>query len=148
MELGFQERQVSESVAATLLLLVVFIAAWSFFSSRERKGRLPPGPFPLPIIGNLHLLGDLPHRALAALSTKHGPLMSLRFGSALTLVVSSPEIAKEFLKTHDRLFANKAPSAAAKHLSFNFATLPLFRIAITGGKCVSSALWSCWAPGA
>jgi cytochrome P450 len=93
------------------------VAAWS----KKRKGRLPPGPFPLPIIGNLHMLGKLPHRALAALSMKHGPLMSLRLGSVLTLVVSSPEVAREFLKTHDQLFANKPPSAATKHLSFNFS---------------------------
>jgi len=122
MELEFPQRPVSESVEfyvkfASALLFVVLVAAWS----KKRKGRLPPGPFPLPIIGNLHMLGALPHRALAALSMKHGPLMSLRLGSVLTLVVSSPEVAREFLKTHDQLFANKPPSAAAKHLSFNFS---------------------------
>jgi len=124
-ELGFLKRQVSENTEFYVKFataLVVLVAAWSVFS-RGRKGRLPPGPFPLPIIGNLHMLGKLPHRALAALSMKHGPLMSLRLGSTLTLVVSSPEMAREFLKTHDQLFANKGPSAAAKHLSFNFADI-------------------------
>jgi len=120
-----QQSPVSQSVEfyiklATALLCVVLVAARSFFA-KGRKGRLPPGPFPLPIIGNLHMLaGNLPHRALAALSMKYGPLMSLRLGSALTLVVSSPEMAMEFLKTHDQLFANKSPSTANKHLSFNF----------------------------
>lgn len=127
-DLGSQQPCVSESVGnlyvkfATAFVFVVLATAWSVFS-RVTEGKLPPGPFRLPIIGNLHMLGKLPHRALAALSIKHGPLMSLRLGSSLTLVVSSPEIAREFLKTHDQVFANKGPSAAAKHLSFNFSDI-------------------------
>jgi len=127
VELGFQQRPVSESVEfnvtlTTALIFVVLVAVWGFFSRRSKAG-LPPGPFPLPIIGNLHMLGELPHRAMAALSMKYGPLMSLRLGPALAIVVSSPEIAREFLKTHDQLFANKPPSAATKHLSYNFADI-------------------------
>eukprot|EP00253_Pinus_taeda_P019101 PITA_19101 len=126
-ELGFWQRPVSESVMfyvglPTALIFVVLTTAWSFYS-RGSKDRLPPGPFSWPIIGNLHMLGELPHRALEALSMKYGPLMSIRFGSALALVVSSPEMAKEFLKTQDLRFANKPPSAATKQLSFNFADI-------------------------
>eukprot|EP00253_Pinus_taeda_P031948 PITA_31948 len=123
MELGLRQWLVWENVEfyvklATALFLAVLVASWS----KQRKRRLlPPGPFPLPIIGNLHIMGDLPHRSLATLAMKYGPLMSLRLGSVLHLVVSSPEVAREFLKTHDQHFANRGLSAAAKHLSFNFA---------------------------
>lgn len=92
----------------TALLFVVLVAAWSNLS-RKRKGRLPPGPFSLPIIGNLHMLGKIPHRSLAELSMKYGPLLSLRLGSTPALVVSSPEIASEFLKTHDQLLPAEFP---------------------------------------
>nr|ABR18060.1 unknown [Picea sitchensis] len=104
--------------------LLAFAASCGFLI-RRRKRRLPPGPFPLPIIGNLHLLlGELPHQALAALSLKCGPLMSLRLGSsALTLVVSSADMAKEFLKNNDRLFAGRPQSMAAKYLSYNFSNV-------------------------
>jgi cytochrome P450 len=98
--------------------LVALLVAWSFFV-KGRKRRLPPGPFPLPIIGNLHQLGKLPHQALAALSLKFGPLMSLNLGSALTLVVSSPDMAKEFFKTHDLVFASRPPSAASNSFWYN-----------------------------
>jgi len=103
---------------ASTALLLALVAAWAFFF-RRRKLRLPPGPFPFPIIGNLHMMGELPHKALAALSLKYGPLLSLRLGSALTLVVSSPDMAKEFLKTHDLLFANRPSSIATKYLWYN-----------------------------
>eukprot|EP00253_Pinus_taeda_P003027 PITA_03027 len=124
-ELEFLQRPATESVEfyvkfAAAFLSVVLVAAWSFFSM-GRKRKLPPGPLSLPIIGNLHLLGKLPHQALAALSVKYGPLMSLRLGSTLTFVASSPEVAREFLKTHDQLFANRSQPGTSKHLSFNFA---------------------------
>eukprot|EP00253_Pinus_taeda_P030455 PITA_30455 len=106
-----------ELLTSTALLLAL-VATWAFFF-RGRKLRLPPGPFAFPIIGNLHMMGELPHKALAELSLKYGPLMSLRLGSALTLVVSSPDVAKEFLKTHDLLFASRPPSAATKYLWYN-----------------------------
>ncbi|KAK4418737.1 Labd-13Z-ene-9,15,16-triol synthase, chloroplastic [Sesamum alatum] len=64
-------------------------------NSRARKSaKLPPGPYPLPIIGNILLLGSKPHQSLAKLSRKYGSVMSLKLGSMTTVVVSSPEAAK------------------------------------------------------
>lgn len=121
-ELGSETRSVLEFYVKALVALA---AAWScfIFMYRNRKQRLlPPGPFPLPVIGNLHLLGTLPHQALAALSLKYGPLMSLRLGSsALTIVLSSGDMCKEFFKTHDRIFSSRPTSAAIKHLSYNLS---------------------------
>jgi hypothetical protein len=63
----------------------------------RRVYNLPPGPKPWTIIGNLNLVGALPHRSILALSQKYGPLMQLQFGSFPVVVGSSVEMAKFFL---------------------------------------------------
>ncbi|EEC66608.1 hypothetical protein OsI_32841 [Oryza sativa Indica Group] len=89
------------------------------------RRRLPPGPRPLPLIGSLHLLGDQPHRSLAGLAKTYGPLMSLRLGAVTTVVVSSPDVAREFLQKHDAVFATRsAPDAAGDHTRNSVPWLP------------------------
>ncbi|MCO5611214.1 hypothetical protein L7F22_065465 [Adiantum nelumboides] len=78
----------------------------------------PPGSWPL--IGHLHLLGPLPHQVLAELARRHGPsLMSLRLGSVLAIVASTPQAAQLLLQTHDHSFASRPRTAATLHLAFD-----------------------------
>ncbi|KAK6238685.1 hypothetical protein QUC31_004154 [Theobroma cacao] len=75
-------------------LLFLFMAMKHY--CKQSKQRLPPGPWKLPFIGNLHqIFGLLPHCHLRILAKKYGPLMHLQLGEITALVVSSPEAAKE-----------------------------------------------------
>lgn len=66
----------------------------------DARRRLPPGPWPLPVIGNLLALGKLPHRSMARLAERYGSLMTLRLGANLVIVASSPSAAREILQKH------------------------------------------------
>ncbi|GLJ18962.1 hypothetical protein SUGI_0339130 [Cryptomeria japonica] len=106
----------------TAIGLAFLVLVWVLYRLKKNS-KLPPGPTPWPIIGNLHQLGRLPHRNLYELSKKYGPVMFLRFGSLPCVVVSSSDMAKEFLKTHDLVFANRPCSAAGEHIAYNYKNL-------------------------
>ncbi|KAL3650936.1 hypothetical protein CASFOL_007339 [Castilleja foliolosa] len=105
--------------------ITFFLFFFSFFLLQKwRKSRnhlkLPPGPWKLPIFGNLHqLIGSLPHHALKNLSQKHGPLMHVKLGELQAVVVSSPRIAKEIAKTNDVAFCDRVELTLTKIVLYN-----------------------------
>ncbi|KAL5758944.1 hypothetical protein ACOSP7_021555 [Xanthoceras sorbifolium] len=103
-----------------LLILLLLLPFFFILHLKKKNSNQPPGPPKLPIIGNLHQLGKLPHRSLQKLSQKYGPIMLLQLGEAPTLVVSSPEIAKQVLKTHDLECCSRPLTEGPRRLSYNF----------------------------
>lgn len=92
---------------------------------------MSPGPWRLPIIGNLHqLISPLPHQSLTKLEKKYGPVMHIQLEEVSyspkkkklevsTIVISSPEGAKDMLKTHDLHFAQRPEVVAAVIMPYN-----------------------------
>ncbi|RZC91158.1 hypothetical protein C5167_027218 [Papaver somniferum] len=106
---------------ASLLFLFIVV-------NGKRSSKLPPGPWKLPVIGNLHnMLGLVPHRSLGNLSKKYGPLMQLQLGEVPILVVSSASVAKQIMKTHDLSFADRPEIYAAKVMLYDCSNVVFSR---------------------
>ncbi|XP_057422695.1 cytochrome P450 93A3-like [Lotus japonicus] len=109
-----------------LKLLIVWIlstiAVRAILTRKQNKNnrhKNPPSPPSLPIIGHLHLISQIPHQSFHKLSSHYGPIMQLFLGSLPCLVVSSPDMAKEVLKTNESSFSNRFVSTTVHHLSYN-----------------------------
>ncbi|KAL5544753.1 hypothetical protein UlMin_008537 [Ulmus minor] len=99
--------------------ILVYFIFWKLKHKTNNYKKLPPGPRGLPIIGNLHMIGTLPHRSFHKLSQEYGDIMSVRLGQVMTIVVSSPSAAELFLKTHDTVFAGRPKTQATKYLNYD-----------------------------
>nr|URS65384.1 rhazimal synthase [Alstonia scholaris] len=101
------------------LIFFVFLLVKQLLKPKSHK-KLPPGPWTLPIIGNLHqILGALPHRIFKDLSDKYGPLMRIMMGERTTIIVSSATMAKVVLHTHGLAVANRPINSVAKVICYN-----------------------------
>ncbi|OMP01901.1 Cytochrome P450 [Corchorus olitorius] len=110
-----------ESLLLYSSLFIVFLLIFKLFLTKSKK--LPPSPFALPILGHLHLLKQPLHRTLQNLSQKYGPILSLKFGSKLVVVVSSSSAAEECLSKNDLVLANRPHFTMNKYLGYNSTTL-------------------------
>ncbi|KAM7501715.1 hypothetical protein LguiB_000619 [Lonicera macranthoides] len=110
-----------DSLSVLSLLFLLTFSLYLLFTKLkpESHRNLPPSPRSLPIIGNLHQLGKIPHQSLHKLSQKYGPILLLKLGQISTLVVSSPESAKSIMKTNDLDCCSRPYSHGTKRLSYN-----------------------------
>ncbi|XP_027182969.1 premnaspirodiene oxygenase-like isoform X2 [Coffea eugenioides] len=100
-----------------LAFVLCLIKEWKRSKAAQK---FPPSPLKLPVIGNMHhLVGSPPHHALRKLARQHGALMHLQLGEISSIVVSSPHLAKEIMKTHDLAFADRAEFLTSKILMYN-----------------------------
>ncbi|XP_015722216.1 cytochrome P450 2H2 [Coturnix japonica] len=111
----------------TILLLVciscLLIAAWR---NTSQRGKEPPGPTPIPIIGNAFQLNprDL-MESFKEISKKYGPIFTIHLGPKKAVVLYGYDIVKEALIDNGEAFSGRG-------------NLPLFEKVFKGTGIVTS----------
>ncbi|XP_045147370.1 cytochrome P450 2C23-like [Echinops telfairi] len=92
---------------------LIFLWVWR---NSQRQGSLPPGPMPLPIIGNMLQLDlkDLP-ASFSKLAKEYGPVYTLRIGPQLTVVLHGYKAVKEALIDQGDEFLGRAAMPVVEH---------------------------------
>ncbi|XP_062192139.1 flavonoid 3'-monooxygenase CYP75B137-like [Phragmites australis] len=108
------------ATTTTLLYAALLAAAFLYLAAvrRARSSGLPPGPTGLPLVGSLLSLDPELHVYFARLAARYGPIFSIRLGSKLGVVVTSPALAREVLREQDLVFANRDTPDAARSISY------------------------------
>ncbi|KAL8175359.1 UNVERIFIED_CONTAM: hypothetical protein K2H54_020619 [Gekko kuhli] len=93
-----------------LLGLAVLAVLWYLRSSRRPSLNLPPGPPPLPLIGNLHLINiKRQDKSFMKLSEKYGPVFTVHLGLQKVVVLAGYKAVKEALLSNADEFLDRPP---------------------------------------
>ncbi|KAM9617508.1 cytochrome P450 2C19 isoform 2-T2 [Trichechus inunguis] len=110
-----------------VVILVICLSSLLLFSLWKQsygKGKLPPGPTPLPIIGNiLHVDVKDISSSLRNFSKAYGPVFTLYFGMKPTVVLHGYEAIKEALIDLGEEFSGRGHSPVAERASKNFGVI-------------------------
>ncbi|KAI3862155.1 hypothetical protein MKX03_013569, partial [Papaver bracteatum] len=106
-----------------IFCLILFMLVKNGKRSRTRNSKLHPGPRKLPLAGN----ENYTYVIFNNLVKKYGPIMHLQLGEISTVVVSSPRVAQQIMKTHDLIFADRPEILASKIMSYNCAGVAICR---------------------
>ncbi|KAM6562135.1 hypothetical protein CsatB_022133 [Cannabis sativa] len=101
-------------IAIPISIIVILITYNLYYSLRYK---LPPGPRPKPIVGNLYDIKPVRFRCFAEWAQSYGPIISVWFGTTLNVVVSNSELAKEVLKEHDHKLADRHRTRSSARFS-------------------------------
>ncbi|XP_075125326.1 cytochrome P450 2K1-like isoform X2 [Leptodactylus fuscus] len=96
------------TVLVLSILLGLLIALFFYRQKRNSHSKLPPGPRPLPIIGNLHMLDlNRPYQTLHQLSKKYGPVYTIQMGGEKVVMLCGYEAVKDALVNHADEFSGR-----------------------------------------
>ncbi|NXN08725.1 CP2CL protein, partial [Indicator maculatus] len=96
--------------AATIVLLVCIACLLSFtaWKGRSGKGKMPPGPAPLPILGNiLQVKPKNLAKTIEKLSKEYGPVFTVHLGSDPVVMLTGYDAVKEALIDRADEFASR-----------------------------------------
>ncbi|XP_003513446.1 cytochrome P450 2C26 isoform X1 [Cricetulus griseus] len=103
-----------------VVLVFIFscLVLLSLWRQSSERGKLPPGPTPLPLIGNFFQI-DVKNisQSLTNFSKVYGPVFTLYLGMKPTVVLHGYEAVKEALIDHGEEFAGRGSFPMAEKIS-------------------------------
>ncbi|XP_047976335.1 tryptophan N-monooxygenase CYP79A68-like [Salvia hispanica] len=125
--------KIEQSPGNKLLSLLAYLVSLIFLklivvsiNKRSTAPLLPPGPTAYPVVGSLpEMLLKKPtfrwiHNLMQTLNTE---IACIRLGTVHVIVVTSPELSRDFLKKHDAIFASRPEAVSARLISNGYLTL-------------------------
>ncbi|KFQ21429.1 Cytochrome P450 2J6, partial [Mesitornis unicolor] len=89
------------TVSQGFVVLIIFLIIVEFFKLQKARKQLPPGPTPLPLLGNLmHTYFQFHRDLLMELAKTHGNIYTLWYGSMPLVILNGYQAVKDGMTTH------------------------------------------------
>ncbi|KAG8445782.1 hypothetical protein GDO86_010535 [Hymenochirus boettgeri] len=98
----------------TAICLILYVSS---YGAKRASHKFPPGPIPLPLIGNLHMINmRKPCLTLMELSKKYGSIFSVQLGTEKIVVLCGYDTMKDALIYHADEFSERSKIPIAEHI--------------------------------
>lgn len=99
---------VSQFNAKTALAVGVLMILVSVVKQYRSRRRMPPGPRPLPLIGNIHQIPkSYPWLGYTDMFKRYGPLVTMQFGPQQAIMIGSIEAARDLLDKRNTIYSSR-----------------------------------------
>lgn len=107
---ALRDTAINKKMLIPIALTAPFIIILLLLALRRNRRQLPlpPGPRPLPIIGNLYQIPDInPWRTFKQWHQTHGPIISVKTGSNITIILGSHKAARDLLEKRSSIYSSR-----------------------------------------
>lgn len=101
------DKLAEHSIVIIFLALVVVLLFLRH--TRPSVKRKPPGPWSLPVIGNIFLFGSAPHKNVTRLAKQYGRVFAMKLGSREVVILNDIKTVKEALLKNGTDFSSRPP---------------------------------------
>lgn len=92
-----------------IIVLALVVVLLFLRRNRPSDGRKPPGPWSVPVIGNIFLFGSAPHKNVTKLAEQYGRVFSMKLGSREVVILNDIDTVKEALLRNGSDFSSRPP---------------------------------------
>ncbi|XP_044146870.1 cytochrome P450 2K1-like [Bufo gargarizans] len=111
-------------LVSILLAVTVFLILLNVLNKKNKYQNFPPGPKPLPIIGNMHMIDTVkPHKSLIEISKKYGTVFSVQIGMEKWVILCGYETVKDALINYAEEFSGRPDSPISSVTSKGYGVI-------------------------